>query len=943
MNDQLYQDFVQAIKIRISERNIFSDTLSQLVHGTDGGFYRLLPRVVVRTFCEEDVTCCLIEAGKRHLPVTFKGSGTSLSGQAISDSIILLVNEGWEDAHILDNGRQVRLQPGVIGGRVNRLLAPLGRKFGPDPASINAATVGGIIINNASGMNCGIHENAYQTIVSARIIFADGTPLDTGNEASKKQFTSTRPYFIQQLIKLRDQIRRDTSFVNLIRHKYAIKNTTGFSINAFVDFDDPFSILLHLLIGSEGSLAFVSEVVMETVVLQPCRASSMVYFPDLVTACRAVVSLKKGPVHGAELLDRRSLAAVENQPGIPAYIRQFDSNTTAVLLETLAPDRQALACQIKELTHILDDFSTVMPVVFTDDPAQSGQLWNIRQGVFPAAGGMRAPGTTCLIEDVAYHPDNFPEAARELQQIIARHGYDDSIIFGHALEGNLHFIVNQDFSNTGQVARYESLMQDVISMTLKHGGSLKAEHGTGRNMAPFVRLEWGDKGYALMRSIKTLFDPDNLLNPGVIINDDPACHLKNFKPLPLVDPLIDRCIECGFCEVNCVSHNFTISARQRIVAVREMARLRASGENSERLAELVQEFSFAGEKSCAGDGLCAISCPLGIDTGAYIKKIRTDQIGILARYTGGLVADHLGVVTRATALSLQLCQAVQVMLGGKAMSRVTSLARSVSGNRLPHWTPAMAGPAAAKVVTASEHEDKPAVVYFPSCISRAMGPACDDPVSESIFDVTVRVLHRAGYRVIVPDNMANLCCGTPWASKGMGDIADQKSMELQEALLQASDNGRYPVLCDTSPCLYRMRQMMVKELALYEPVEFVYMFLQDKLVFTPKMQTIAVHATCSTTKLGLKQMLKKVAMLCAHRVVLPEEVNCCGFAGDKGFFLPALNKHGLRRAIPVIEHAKPVAGYSNSRTCEIGCADATGIPYMSIMYLVDETTKPLVE
>ncbi|MCK5193803.1 MAG: FAD-binding oxidoreductase, partial [Desulfobulbaceae bacterium] len=394
----------------------------------------------------------------------------------------------------------------------------------PDPASINAAMVGGIIINNASGMNCGTHENAYETIESARIIFADGTLLDTADSASREAFRQARPVFVEKIEETRDRIRSDREFAARIKKKYSIKNTTGLSINPFIDYDDPFHIILNLMIGSEGILAFISEVVMHSVVNHPCKASSMVYFPDIVTACKAVVALKQGPVDGAELLDRLALKSVENMEGIPDFIKEFDTTTTAVLLETLAPDEKSLAVNIAGIQDILSDFATVRPVEFTSDPVKYGKLWNIRKGVFPAVGGMREIGTTCLIEDVAYHLETLPEATAELQKIVADYGYDDAVIYGHALEGNFHFIINQDFSDPKEVERYDAMMQEVISMTVdKYDGSLKAEHGTGRNMAPFVLREWGAKAYELMREVKDLFDPNSILNPGVIINEDPRC------------------------------------------------------------------------------------------------------------------------------------------------------------------------------------------------------------------------------------------------------------------------------------------------------------------------------------------------------------------------------------------------------------------------------------
>lgn len=941
MAQATYQDYIKAIASQIPAGRIYTDALRRLAYGTDAGFYRLEPSVVVRALSEEDMSCCLREATAHKLPVTFKAAGTSLSGQTITDSILIMANEGWEDYEVLEGGNKIRLQPGIVGGKVNRILAPYGRKFGPDPASINSAMVGGIIINNASGMNCGTDENAYKTIDSARIIFSDGTLLDTGDAKSRENFRKQRPGFIEKIEEIRDRVRADKEFAARIRKKYSIKNTTGFSINPFIDYDDPFHIILNLMVGSEGALAFVSEVVMRTVVNHPCKASSMVYFPDIVTACKAVVALKKGPVDGAELLDRLALRSVENMEGIPSYIKKFDETTTAVLLETMAPDAQTLEGNISAIKEILEGFETIRPVEFSADPAEYGKLWDIRKGVFPAVGGMREIGTTCLIEDVAYHLETLPEATRDLQEIIARHGYTDGVIYGHALEGNYHFIINQDFSDPDEIKRYDALMNDVIAMTIdKYDGSLKAEHGTGRNMAPFVRREWGEKSYGLMQEIKKLFDPEGILNPGVIINDDPECHLKNFKPLPKCDPLIDKCIECGFCEVNCMSNHFTLTPRQRIVVQREIARLRQTGEDPARMAELEKDFVYFGEESCAGDGLCATSCPVGIDTGKYIKQLRGEKLGSKAQKTGKWIGGHLAGVSRTAALSLNLLNGVHSLIGTRVLEQVSKKARSISGDRLPQWTPAMpkgaAVPGEEPINPTAEHK----VVYFPSCIARCMGPAKDDPVDDSIPAVTIRVLQKAGYGILFPAEMKNLCCGTPWESKGFADIADQKSAELERALLVASDNGRYPILCDTSPCIYRMRKMMTEKLKLYEPVEFVHEFLLDKLKFTRKKETVAIHPTCSTKKLGLTPLLEKVAGLCAEKVVLPPDVSCCGFAGDKGFYLPDLNRHGLRKAVPVIQQEGATVGYSNSRTCEIGCAIYTGIPYMSIMYLVDETTQP---
>ena len=538
-----YLSFLHEASRFIPQDRIYTDELRRLAWGTDAGFYRLIPQIIIRSDNENEVAELLRLADKLNLPVTFRAAGTSLSGQAISDSILIVAGKHWEQYSISPDGSQITLQPGIVGQRVNQLLAPYGRKFAPDPASVKSAMVGGIVMNNASGMNCGTHANSDRVMLSARIVLADGTVLDTGDPVSRASFEVTHRDFIRTICHLRDSIHANEHLRERIRYKYAIKNVTGLNLLPLITFDDPFDIIAHLMVGSEGTLAFLSQVTMRTEYDYPCKASAMVYFTDIREACRTVVAMKKLKgtedkwiVKGAELLDYKSLSSVND----PVYLKYKGeaadpSGLTAVLTETKARTPEELKTNIATIEQTLSAFRTYIPVHFTDNPAEYGQFWAIRSGIFPSVGGTRQPGTTCLIEDVAFHIEDLPEATADLQQLIARHGYDDACIYGHALEGNYHFIVNQSFATQAEVDRYAALMEDVKTLVVdKYDGSLKAEHGTGRNMAPYVRYEWGDEAFEVMKTVKHLFDPKGLLNPGVIFNDDPKCHLKHFKPLPMM-------------------------------------------------------------------------------------------------------------------------------------------------------------------------------------------------------------------------------------------------------------------------------------------------------------------------------------------------------------------------------------------------------------------------
>lgn len=982
---EIYTKFLHEASSFIPQDRIYTDELRRLAWGTDAGFYRLIPQIVIRSDNEEEVSQLLRLADRLGLPVTFRAAGTSLSGQSISDSILIVAGKHWEKYSITPDGEQITLQPGIIGQRVNELLAPYGRKFAPDPASVKSAMVGGIVMNNASGMNCGTHANSDKMMLSARLVMADGTVLDTGDPISRAAFEVTHRDFIRGICHLRDRIHANPKLLERIRYKYAIKNVTGLNLLPFVRFDDPFDIIAHLMVGSEGTLAFLSQVTMRTEYDYPCKASAMVYFTDIREACRAVVAMKKLSnahdewiVKGAELLDYKSLSSVDD----PVYVKYKGevadpSGLTAILTETKARTPEELHQNIAAIEQALAAFQTYIPVHFTDKPEEYGKFWAIRSGIFPSVGGTRRPGTTCLIEDVAFHIEDLPEATAALQQLIARHGYDDACIYGHALEGNYHFILNQSFATQAEVDRYEALMEDVKTLVVdKYDGSLKAEHGTGRNMAPYVRYEWGDEAYEVMKAVKQLFDPKGLLNPGVIFNDDPKCHLKNFKPLPLLNEevrmkneelgmkdkgsedkctsgdssffilhstlnKINRCIECGFCEVNCLSCGFTLSSRQRIVIQRELARLRQEGDNPERLALLEKQYRYLGNQTCAGDGLCSLSCPMGINTGDLTHLIRQRLLppGSSGYKAGDYAARHFAGIKGSLRPVLTLADTAHAILGTAAMSRLTRGMHNLLG--IPQWTPAM--PKAYKIKNEEQrmkHEENTAkVVYFPSCINQTMGLARKSPVEQALVNKMIALLHKAGYEVIFPKNMEKLCCGTIWESKGMMDIADRKTRELDDALWEASQQGRYPVLCDQSPCLHRMRET-IHRMKLYEPAEFIYTFLRDRLTFTPIDRPVALHITCSMRKMGLANTLIALARLCSTQVFVPEEVGCCGFAGDRGFTHPELNAYALRKLRPQIEERNIQIGYSNSRTCEIGLTTNSGIPYVSIAYLVDECTTP---
>ncbi len=935
-----YRLFYRAIGAIVPAERLIDDPMRTLAYGTDASFYRLIPKMIVRVENENEVTAVLKASDRFGIPVTFRAAGTSLSGQAVTDSVLIVAGNSWKNYRILENGRQIRLQPGIIGAQANRYLAPYGRKIGPDPASINAAMIGGIAANNASGMCCGTAQNSYQTIAGARLVLQDGTVLDTTDPVSRSNFKSTHGKLLADIQDLGIQVRENNTLAHRIRHKFRMKNTTGFSLNALVDYKDPFDIIEHLMIGSEGTLGFFSEILYDTVIEHPEKATSLMIFPEMESACSVAAILKNGPAYAVELMDRASLRSVEEKAGMPAYLKELPSSATALLVETRAGEPGELTENTHEIVRALKGIDTLRPIEFTDRVDEYSLLWNIRKGLFPAVGAVRRIGTTVVIEDVVFPMDRLATATLELQSIMEKHRYHEAIIFGHALEGNLHFVFPQDFATADEVDRYRGFMDEVCEMVVgRHDGSLKGEHGTGRNMAPFVEMEWGQDAYRVMKEIKGIFDPKNLLNPGVILNDNPQVHLEDLKPMPQTHPLVDKCVECGFCESICPSKNLTLTPRQRVVARREISRLGASGSDPKALRQMVESYVYQGEQTCAVDGLCGLSCPVELNIGELTKALRqTGLDGKKTQHRADWIAGHYQPVTRIVRESLRLADAVHGLVGTKALASLSGKLHGLSNNRLPQWNPSM--PRAVPTNQRKQNRvlsDKK-VVYFPSCISRVMGPAKGDPFQDPLPFTTADLLQKAGFEIIFPNHLASLCCGMPFESKGYKKQADTMAKALQEALIEASEDNRYPILFDTSPCLYRMKQMAGTRLKLYDPAAFIHDFLIGQTSFRQCPDTIAVHVPCSAQKMGLADKFRIVAQTLAAEVVIPEDIHCCGFAGDRGFNFPELNASALKELKPAVS-GKCSAGYSSSRTCEIGLSLHSGMYYRSIIYLADRCIR----
>lgn len=915
----------------IPSQRLMDDSLRCLAYGTDASFYRMTPKLVVQIESIDELRQMVLAAQYYQVPITFRAAGTSLSGQAITNSVLVLLGKSWQQCDIIENGAIIKLQPGVVGAHANDLLAPLMRRIGPDPASIDTAKIGGIAANNASGMCCGTAHNCYHTLRSMKLVLADGALLDTGDDLSRDMFRDSHKTLLDALSTLAEQVQVNASLSSLIRRKYRLRNTNGYGINALLDFADPIDILQHLMIGSEGTLGFIAEISLDTIPDEPHKATGLLIFASLEGACRAVTELEFQPVSAVELIDRKGLAAVSHMEGMPAGVSAFPPRATALLIEITADSPTMLKERLANVTERLAGWELLAKADFSEDRRIAAQLWSIRKGLFPSVGAIRTTGTTVIIEDVAFPLTSLATGVAALHQLLEKHGYSDAVMFGHALQGNLHFVFTQSFERAEEVERYSRFMDELAHLVaVDHQGSLKAEHGTGRNMAPYVELEWGREAYEVMRDIKTLLDPVGILNPGVLINDDPQVHLKQLKPMPKADPLIDRCIECGFCEPACPSRDLSLTPRQRITSWREIHRLQALGDTDslQQRTQLLNAYDFAGTDSCAACGLCELRCPVNINTGDLTRAIR----GVNNQrwnWIATMIARHFALVVSVARTGLGLLDFIAILVGRSRLALMAGAVHKFSGGKVPLWSAAATAGKRLPRVPIATPATKDTVLYFPACPGRMMDP--------DLADTMITLLQRAGFKVIVPPGANSQCCGMPFASKGFTDIARDKGVALLDCLESVCDDRPLAVVCDASPCSQQLTALPERGFKLYDSVAFLHENVLPRLSLHALERTVSVHVTCSSQRMERGDSLITLAHACAREVVIPDSVTCCGFAGDKGFTLPALNASalaGLKDELP----DDCLWGYSDSRTCEIGLSNHAGIPYRHIAYLMLEAS-----
>ena len=911
--------------------------IDRLAMAHDASHFARTPRAVVTAGSADDVGRLFRAAETTGVPLTFRSGGTSLSGQGVTDGILVDTRKHFRGIEILDDGARVRVGPGAGVRAVNTRLARFGRTLGPDPASESACTLGGVVANNSSGMACGTVANSYALLDSVEIVLPSGTVLDTGAPDADARLRDREPELWQGLARLRDRLRGDGAARKTIETLFSIKNTMGYGLNSFLDHFSPADILTHLVVGSEGTLAFVSSIVMRTVPVLPHTRTGLLVFPDLAAANRALPALVDSGPATIELLDATSLRVGQGDADADPRLRALTVRDHAALLVEY---RGSSADEVDALAGPAASVISALPLEgsgeLSGDPVAKASLWHLRKGLYAKVAEARPSGTAALLEDVAVPVPELLGTCEGLTGLFAKHGYDHAVIFGHAKDGNVHFMLTERLGDGGGRDRFGRFTDDMVDLVLGHGGTLKAEHGTGRMMTPFVRRQYGDDLYDVMTEIKRLCDPRGVLNPGVVLADDPTAHLDNLKSAPPVEAEVDRCVECGFCEPVCPSRDLTLTPRQRIVLRRERERARQAGDDA-LVAELDDAYRYDGVDTCAVDGMCGTACPVLINTGDLVRRLRAARPQKAAAKGWAFAANHWGATTRAAGAALSVAGALP---GGAAGKVTTALRKLADPEQVPLWSPDLSSSRSAPRVPDLGSGAAEAVL-FSSCTGTMFGSG-DGLGSTEAFASLCR---RAGVALTVPDDLPSLCCGTPWKSKGLGEGAAAMASRVLPALWEATGQGRLPVVCDASSCTEGLRVMVESGPAAYHPlrvldaVEFTATRLLDGLDVRERHGRVVLHPTCSAQQAGLTPALRALAAAVADDVTVPDSWGCCGFAGDRGLLHPELTASATAPQAAEIATIDADAHASCNRTCELGMSRATGRTYVHVLELLERATR----
>jgi FAD/FMN-containing dehydrogenase/Fe-S oxidoreductase len=891
-----------------------TDEASRALWSTDASIYLRKPIGVVVARSEEDVKLALAAARELGLPITPRGTGTSLAGQATAPGLALDVSEMQRVVNLDLNGRSCSVEPGTIQGELNALVEPHGLVFGADTSTSDVATLGGMVGNNSAGMRSILYGTTADQVLSLRCVLADGETVELRSLPRQEAKRRARHADAEARL-LRGALGIGERYADEIKRRFPrmIRRVSGYGLDALIDpeiFD-----LTRLVCGSEGTLAVVTRAEFRLAELPPQRALSSLEFDSLDAAARATVELLKLDPSALELLDDVAISRARASTAYAGSTRFVHGNPKALLLVEWSGTEEELDARFAGLEEIADGVGALhaTPLRAKDEMQATVKL---RKSILPLLlGTTEREKPVAFVEDAAVPPERLEEFIGRFEEIVEKNG-TWACFYGHASVGCLHVRPALDTSSPAGSARMRRIAEEVTDLVVDCGGSLSGEHGDGLARSEFLEKMYGPEILRAFSEVKELFDPQGILNPGVIVDPPPMDRQLRIGPgrrrLSINTSLdfsnqgnlaaaVELCNGSGFCRKKtggtmCPSYMVTLDEKDTTRARANMLRCVIDGTlppeelTGERMREIMD--------LCVGCKACKSECPSQVD----VASMKTEVLSQMGK-TNGFSARQkaAGHIRKQLALA----------------SRSPSLYNAASGTRLARRMAALAG--------LDPRRSLPKVTRktfsrrFPS-LPQGVGPAevalFNDTWNEyqrpEIGVGAVRLFAASGARIHLP---RVVCCGRPMLSEGLVDEARKNARRNLDLLYPLVERG-VPLVGLEPSCILTIRDDYGKLLPDNERVERLAgatrLFEEALLALEPELplhegSPVLLHGHCHQKALVGTGPTEKALSLASGADVEVVDSGCCGMAGlfgyESGHYEVSM-KMGERRLFPAVRGAE---------------------------------------
>ena len=869
------------------EGEVLFDSLHRTLYSTAACIYQVMPLGAVVARHEGDVLAVLEYARQNRIPITARGGGSGLAGQTLGRGIILDFSKYFQRIADIDATRgTVRVQPGVIQAQLNRVLRRHGMRFAPDPSSAPWCTLGGMLANNAGGSHTIKHGATRENTVSVRAALSDGTVIDTVPLPLPGQGTWTPGPQARLASGLLEVVTSQREAID--RHEPRTRrNASGYALRAAVkDSID----LAQILVGSEGTLGLILDSTLRTVPIPKARATALALFDDLEKSGAAVVEILEFDPSAVELLDRTFVQVI--RAADKAMGATLPDGTEAILIVELeGDDAKEVQDRMERLAAVLigrRDLAT--DVRRAARPEDTARIWAVRKAASPILS--RREGTrrnTRFIEDAAIHPAQMAEFVRRLRALLRKYGLQ-AAIFGHAGDCNLHCNPMLNQKDARDLSLMETMAEEFTDLVIGMGGSLSGEHGDGRLRTPYLRRAYGPLVDAFEK-VKRLFDPQGILNPGIIVHDgsygltDDLRYGEGYRHSPTATSIddavwqkeIEKCHGCGACRNYCP---VAVATRDEAATARAKANLLRSVISGRLEPDVLATAEFKSVMDlCVNCQLCHSECPTAIDIPGMAVMAKEIYVRARGKDTTDRVLTNPGPMMRFGTMFAPLAN---VALRFGPTRRLMASMTGVAAER--DMAPFDSAPLRPRVPSVDPEGRK--VAYFHGCFG-----GYQDVEGEG--RATVELLEALGCTVAIPPQE---CCGIAAITYGHLDDVRSSAERNVAALLDLTRRGYEVVysapscglaLVEDYPRLLGTPQSEVLARHIRDIHEFVLDILETDADLRARLRPVPIrltyHNPCHMQARGLGDAVVRLLSLVPGVVVVPiVQDHCCGIAGTFG-------------------------------------------------------------